>query len=74
MEQGIIWVDQGTAYGPSQLQIGSLQPPLFSDFHSRTGEDPMTGVDASKAWEDGGEQQREDRTHPLTLSENTPNR
>ena len=28
----------------------------------------------SKAWEDGGEQQREDRMHPLTLSASTPNR
>ncbi len=28
----------------------------------------------SKAREDGGEQQREDRMHPLTLSASTPNR
>jgi hypothetical protein len=28
----------------------------------------------SKAWEDGGEQQREDRRHPLTLSASTPSR
>ncbi len=28
----------------------------------------------SKAWEDGGEQQREDHIHPLTLSASTPNR
>ncbi|MCH8154938.1 MAG: hypothetical protein IH786_06695 [Proteobacteria bacterium] len=31
--------------GPPQLQIGGPQPPLFAHFRSRTGEDPMTGVD-----------------------------
>ncbi len=28
-----------------QVQIGGPQPPLFADFRSRTGEDPMTDVD-----------------------------
>ena len=32
-------------YGPPQLQIGGPQPPLIADFRSRTGEDPMPGVD-----------------------------
>ncbi len=32
MEQGIIWVDQGTAYGPAQLQIGGLQPLFLLNF------------------------------------------
>ena len=31
-------------YGPPQRQIGDLQPPLFADFHSRNGDDPMTGA------------------------------
>ncbi len=56
------------------FKSGTCNRRYFAKFRSRTGEDPRTGVDVSKAWEDGGEQQREDRTHPLTLSENTPNR
>ncbi len=31
-------------YGPPQCQIGDLQPPFFADFHSRNGDDLMTGA------------------------------
>ncbi len=31
--------------GPPQLQIGGPQLPLFAHFRSRTGANPMTGVD-----------------------------
>ncbi len=39
---------------PSRLQNGAAQPPFFADSHCRTSENPMTSVDISKAWENGG--------------------
>ncbi len=32
-------------YGPLQLHIESLHPPVISDFRSRSDDDPVTGVD-----------------------------
>ena len=52
--------------GPFALEHQQLMAK-GNEFESQRG--PV-----SKAWEDGGEQQREDRMHPLTLSASTPKR